>query len=157
MSTGSLTTTTPGHNLIVDRPPNVSDLSVATTIPESLSRSAMRAAPISTGDALNAFDGGLRQVTGELRTAVIFATYPQPFLTVLGGFIDQVVGTALLMAGDFWKAFWATVVLMALMVTQGPLITFFRGRTAAVSAELKSGAWQVVEGMNDGARNMIGT
>jgi MIP family channel proteins len=49
-------------------------------------------------DALQAFDGGVRQVTGALGTAGIWATYPQPFLTVLpGGFIDQVVGTALLM------------------------------------------------------------
>src|SRR5688572_2185259 len=54
------------------------------------------------------------------------------------------------------SAFWATVVLMALMVSQGPLITFFRGQKAAVAKELKHGSWQVVEGMNDGARNMIG-
>ena len=50
-------------------------------------------------DAFNAFDGGVRQVGGAQGTAGIFATYPQPFLTVMGGFIDQVVGTALLMAG----------------------------------------------------------
>ena len=31
------------------------------------------------------------------------------------------------------SAFWATVVLMVLMVSQGPLITFFRGQTAAVA------------------------
>src|SRR5687767_3725956 len=54
------------------------------------------------------------------------------------------------------SAFWSTVVLMALMVSQGPLITFFRGQKAAVAKELKHGSWQVVEGMNDGARNMIG-
>src|SRR5687768_12797000 len=54
------------------------------------------------------------------------------------------------------SAFWATVVLMALMVSQGPLITFFRGQKAAVAKELKHGSWQVIEGMNDGARNMIG-
>jgi len=29
-------------------------------------------------------------------TAGIFATYPQPYLSLLGGFVDQVVGTALL-------------------------------------------------------------
>src|SRR5687767_11682635 len=49
-------------------------------------------------EALNAFDGGVRQVSGELGTAGIFATYPQPFLSIMGGFVDQVVGTALLMA-----------------------------------------------------------
>lgn len=50
-------------------------------------------------DALNAFDGGVRQITGPLATAGIWATYPQPYLSVFpGGFIDQVVGTALLVA-----------------------------------------------------------
>jgi MIP family channel proteins len=50
-------------------------------------------------EAFAAFDGGVRQVLGEEGTAGIFATYPQPFLSIFGGFIDQVVGTALLMAG----------------------------------------------------------
>jgi MIP family channel proteins len=48
-------------------------------------------------EALDAFDGGLRQVQGEQGTAGIFATYPQAFLSTGGGFVDQVVGTALLM------------------------------------------------------------
>jgi MIP family channel proteins len=48
-------------------------------------------------EALAAFDGGVRHVTGPLGTAGIWATYPQPFLSTFpGGFIDQVVGTALL-------------------------------------------------------------
>jgi MIP family channel proteins len=51
-------------------------------------------------EALTAFDGGVRQVLGSQGTAGIWATYPQPFLSVFpGGFIDQVVGTALLVAG----------------------------------------------------------
>lgn len=50
-------------------------------------------------EAFAAFDGGVRQVQGELGTAGIFATYPQPFLSLAGGFVDQVVGTALLLAG----------------------------------------------------------
>ncbi len=49
-------------------------------------------------EAFTAFDGGVRQVVGDQGTAGIFATYPQPFLTTIGGFVDQVVGTALLMA-----------------------------------------------------------
>jgi MIP family channel proteins len=49
-------------------------------------------------EAFAAFDGGVRQVLGDQGTAGIFATYPQPFLSTRGGFIDQVVGTALLMA-----------------------------------------------------------
>src|SRR5512134_505069 len=48
-------------------------------------------------EALNHFDGGVRQVGGALGTAGIWATYPQPFLSVFpGGVIDQIVGTALL-------------------------------------------------------------
>jgi MIP family channel proteins len=48
-------------------------------------------------DALNEFDGGVRQVLGPQGTAAIWATYPQPFLAPLpGGVVDQVVGTALL-------------------------------------------------------------
>jgi len=50
-------------------------------------------------EAFNAYDLGVRQVAGGQATAGIFATYPQPFLSVFGGFVDQVVGTALLMAG----------------------------------------------------------
>src|SRR5262245_3857296 len=54
------------------------------------------------GEALNAFDGGVRQVLGPQGTAGIWATYPQPFLSVFpGGFIDQVVGTALLVGVIF--------------------------------------------------------
>src|SRR3989442_8385593 len=53
-------------------------------------------------EALTAFDGGVRQVLGAQGTAGIWATYPQPFLSTFpGGFIDQVVGTALLVAGIF--------------------------------------------------------
>jgi MIP family channel proteins len=50
-------------------------------------------------DAFNAFDGGLRQIDGPQGTAGIFATYPQPYLTLIGGFVDQLVGTALLVVG----------------------------------------------------------
>jgi MIP family channel proteins len=53
-------------------------------------------------EAFDHFDGGVRQVTGPLATAGIFATYPQPFLSAFpGGFVDQIVGTALLMLGIF--------------------------------------------------------
>ena len=46
-------------------------------------------------EAFDAFDGGVRQIAGAQGTAGIFATYPQPFLSIAGGFVDQVVGTAL--------------------------------------------------------------
>jgi len=53
-------------------------------------------------EALAAFDGGVRQVLGAQGTAGIWATYPQPFLSVFpGGVIDQIVGTALLVACIF--------------------------------------------------------
>jgi MIP family channel proteins len=48
-------------------------------------------------EAFRVFDGGIRQVTGPHSTAGIFATYPQPYLSIFGGFVDQVVGTALLL------------------------------------------------------------
>lgn len=48
-------------------------------------------------EALDQFDGGVRQIVGPQASAGIFATYPQAFLSVFpGGFIDQTVGTALL-------------------------------------------------------------
>jgi MIP family channel proteins len=53
-------------------------------------------------EALTAFDGGTRQVIGNLGTAGIWATYPKPFLsTIPGGLIDQIVGTALLVGVIF--------------------------------------------------------
>jgi MIP family channel proteins len=53
-------------------------------------------------DALQHFDGGLRQVVGEKGTAGIWATYPQEFLSnVPGALLDQVVGTALLVTMVF--------------------------------------------------------
>lgn len=53
-------------------------------------------------EALTAFDGGVRQVTGPLGTAGIWATYPQAFLSTFpGGFLDQLVGTALLVGVIF--------------------------------------------------------
>ncbi len=48
-------------------------------------------------EAFRAFDGGVRVVTGAKATAAIFATYPAPFLSTFGGFIDQVVGSAILL------------------------------------------------------------
>lgn len=47
--------------------------------------------------AFDHFDDGVRRVMGEKATASIFATYPQPFLSTMGGLVDQVVGTALLL------------------------------------------------------------
>jgi MIP family channel proteins len=49
-------------------------------------------------EGLNHYDAGVRQVIGAQGTAGIWATYPQAFLSTFpGGFIDQFVGTAILM------------------------------------------------------------
>jgi len=47
-------------------------------------------------ETLGAFDGGTRHVTGDLATAGIFSTYPQPFISIAGGFLNEAVGSALL-------------------------------------------------------------
>jgi len=41
-------------------------------------------------DALNHFDGGHRTVVGVNATAGIFVTFPQPYLSTMAGFVDQV-------------------------------------------------------------------
>ena len=48
-------------------------------------------------EAFDSFDQGIRHVTGAKATAGIFSTYPQPFLSLAGGLVDQIVGTALLL------------------------------------------------------------
>jgi MIP family channel proteins len=52
-------------------------------------------------EAFDAFDGGVRQIAGPQGTAGIFATYPKPYLSTLGGLVDQIVGTALLVGCIF--------------------------------------------------------
>jgi TRAP transporter 4TM/12TM fusion protein len=52
------------------------------------------------------------------------------------------------------SAFWATVTLMGLMITQRVLTAFYRRQPHA--GELKRGIFEVIDGLNDGARNMIG-
>lgn len=53
-------------------------------------------------EALTDFDGGTRQVLGPQGTAGIWATYPQPYLSLVpGGLIDQIVGTAMLLVCVF--------------------------------------------------------
>ncbi|XP_078604673.1 aquaporin-10-like [Branchiostoma floridae x Branchiostoma japonicum] len=50
-------------------------------------------------DALANFDGGTRVVLGVNGTGGIFSTYPQDYLSIGSGVLDQVVGTALLLCG----------------------------------------------------------
>jgi TRAP transporter 4TM/12TM fusion protein len=53
------------------------------------------------------------------------------------------------------SAFWATVTLIVLMATQRPLTALFRGKKR-IAAEARKGGAEIVAGLNDGARNMIG-
>jgi TRAP transporter 4TM/12TM fusion protein len=53
------------------------------------------------------------------------------------------------------SAFWACLVLIGLMLTQRPLIALFR-KTGNLGGEFVGGAREVLLGLNDGARNMIG-
>ncbi len=52
------------------------------------------------------------------------------------------------------SAFWAIVMLIVLMVTQRPLVDFFRGTKTRKA--WTSGIVDVLQGLNDGSRNMIG-
>uniref|UniRef100_A0A0N5BZ55 Aquaporin-9 n=1 Tax=Strongyloides papillosus TaxID=174720 RepID=A0A0N5BZ55_STREA len=47
-------------------------------------------------EAINHFDHGVRAVTGATATAGIFASYPAPYCSFFGSFVDQIVGTGLL-------------------------------------------------------------
>jgi TRAP transporter 4TM/12TM fusion protein len=53
------------------------------------------------------------------------------------------------------SAFWATAVLIGLMLTQRWLTAFFRKQPSGV-ADLQRGLREVIEGLTDGSRNMIG-
>jgi TRAP transporter 4TM/12TM fusion protein len=53
------------------------------------------------------------------------------------------------------SAYWATVSLIVLMATQRPLTALFR-RKGALAVEARKGGAEIVAGLNDGARNMIG-
>nr|XP_020448276.1 aquaporin-7-like isoform X2 [Monopterus albus] len=51
----------------------------------------------TVSEAIHDYCGGNLTVTGVKATAGIFATYPAPYLSLLAGFIDQVIGTAMLL------------------------------------------------------------
>ncbi|EGV98118.1 Aquaporin-10 [Cricetulus griseus] len=53
----------------------------------------------NVSDALQYYTGGNLTVTGPKETASIFATYPFPYLSLNNGFLDQVLGTWLLIVG----------------------------------------------------------
>ncbi|WP_445158324.1 TRAP transporter permease [Halomonas sp. E14] len=53
------------------------------------------------------------------------------------------------------SAFWATMFMIFIMVTQRPIMAFFRGRSRIV-ADIKEGLLDLWDGLVAGARNMIG-
>ncbi|XP_048212834.1 aquaporin-10 isoform X2 [Perognathus longimembris pacificus] len=53
----------------------------------------------NVSDALQNYTGGDLTVTGPKETASIFATYPAPYLSLNNGFLDQVLGTGMLIVG----------------------------------------------------------
>ncbi|MGH6622527.1 MAG: TRAP transporter permease, partial [Burkholderiaceae bacterium] len=53
------------------------------------------------------------------------------------------------------SAFYAIVAQIVLMLTQRPLVEWFR-KKSDVGVEFKRGAQEVIDGLNDGSRNMIG-
>ncbi len=52
------------------------------------------------------------------------------------------------------SAFWATVLMIVIVLTQRPLLAFFRGRHHA--GEFRRGMQECIDGLGHGARNMIG-
>jgi TRAP transporter 4TM/12TM fusion protein len=52
------------------------------------------------------------------------------------------------------SAFWATVLMIFIVLTQRPMLAFFRGRET--KGEIRRGIDQCVQGLAHGARNMIG-
>jgi TRAP transporter 4TM/12TM fusion protein len=53
------------------------------------------------------------------------------------------------------SAFWATVFMIFIMLTQRPIIAFFRGRSR-LGADIQEGCLDLWDGLVAGARNMIG-
>ncbi len=53
------------------------------------------------------------------------------------------------------SAFWATMFMIFIMVTQRPIIAIFRGRSQ-MAADIKEGFKDLWDGLVTGARNMIG-
>lgn len=54
------------------------------------------------------------------------------------------------------SAFWGTLVLGAILITQRPLLSFFRAESTSKLSLAKQGLHELVEGLETGARNMIG-
>lgn len=68
-------------------------------------------------DALQNYTGGNLTVTGPKETASIFATYPAPYLSLSGGFLDQVGARGTPVTDwNFAPALWGPSLLFRLWV-----------------------------------------
>ncbi|MEJ2026056.1 MAG: TRAP transporter permease [Limibacillus sp.] len=54
------------------------------------------------------------------------------------------------------SAYWATVAMIFILLTQHPIKGLFRGRAGEIALGVKKGFWEMFEGLIAGARNMIG-
>ncbi|QLB20623.1 C4-dicarboxylate ABC transporter [Vespertiliibacter pulmonis] len=54
------------------------------------------------------------------------------------------------------SAFWGTMALAVILITQRPLLSFFRGEAGNKLALAKQGLQELIDGLESGARNMIG-
>ncbi len=54
------------------------------------------------------------------------------------------------------SAFWATVFMLFILVTQRPLQAYFRRENTPLKQELKEGGLDLIDGLITGARNMVG-
>ncbi len=52
------------------------------------------------------------------------------------------------------SAFWATVLMVVIVLTQRPLLAWFRGRS--LTGQVRQGIAELINGLGHGARNMIG-
>ena len=72
-----------------------------------------------------------------------------PVVVLLWGMMFASMSTSL-------AVFWATAVIIAMLLTQRPLIALFRGRPGDMAGETRRGIWDLIDGLNLGARNMMG-
>ncbi len=54
------------------------------------------------------------------------------------------------------SAFWSTIAMLFILLTQNPLKAIFRGNGGALAARIRDGFVDIADGMIAGARNMIG-
>lgn len=111
--------------------------------------------------ALIRYSAQYKKEAVEDPAAADLSEVPEPGPTVRSGLyylLPIVVLVWCLMVERFspgLSAFWATLFMMFIVVTQRPLIAFFKGKPT-LGSEVKNGFVDLMEGFVAGARNMIG-